>query len=134
MTFLVNGVNLRTRYFGKSQFTPTGQLYVWGNNNSSALGNNSTTNQFSPVQLGTNLWKQVSGGRYFSIGIQSNGTLWTWGSDGYGQLGINTTTNTSSPTQVGNNLWSQIGAGGYHSLAIQSNGTLWAWGYNGTVN
>ena len=117
MTFLVNGVNLRTRYFGKSQFTPTGQLYSFGYNLYGQLGNNSTIIQSSPVQIGSNIWAKISCGYYHTAAIQSNGTLWAWGLNSYGGLGTSDLTSRSSPVQIGSNLWTQVACGDYHTLA-----------------
>jgi len=108
-----------------------GTLWAWGNNVNGQLGLSNTTNRSSPVQVGTELWKQVVTGNY-TLAIQSNGTLWAWGVNGQGQLGLSNTTNRSSPVQVGTNLWRQISgsSNGSASFAIRSDGTLWAWGSN----
>jgi alpha-tubulin suppressor-like RCC1 family protein len=113
-----------------------GTLWAWGNNTYGQLGNNSTTNFSSPVQVGTSLigWSNISsivGGYYHTAVLLSNGTLWTWGYNLYGQLGTNNTTNRSVPTQVGGlTSWTKIASGNYHIVAGQNNGTLWAWGLN----
>ena len=111
-----------------------GTLWTWGANAYGQLGNNSTTNQNSPVQLGAlSIW--VTAGNFYgtSYFIQSNGTLWSCGYNLVGQLGNNSSgTSVSSPIQVGAlSTWAQIGPGCYFTLAIQSNGTLWVWGNSG---
>jgi alpha-tubulin suppressor-like RCC1 family protein len=109
-----------------------GTLWAWGFNNVGQLGNNSTTTQSSPVQIGAlSTWTSVSCG-YYAMAIQTPGTLWAWGFNPYGNLGNNTTMGTSSPVQIGAlSTWTQVSAGTvYNTLAIQTPGSLWAWGLN----
>ena len=130
-------VDMATMFVPKSLFLNS-SIWVWGSNIVGQLGNGTTTNYSSPIQIGslTN-WKQVSAsaGGFLTIGIKTDGTLWTCGYNYYGQLGNNTTTNYSSPIQVGSlTNWSQIAGGAYHTAAIKTDGTLWTWGYNGYGN
>jgi alpha-tubulin suppressor-like RCC1 family protein len=120
-----------------------GTLWAWGVNTTGALGNGSTINRSSPIQVGTLTdWKYVSvGGRNesSSYAIKIDGTLWAWGQNLHGQLGDGTKNNKSSPVQIGTlNNWKQVSGGiairddinsGY-ALAVKTDGTLWAWGAN----
>jgi alpha-tubulin suppressor-like RCC1 family protein len=112
-----------------------GTLWLWGQNTSGKLGNNSTIRVSSPVQTiagGTN-WKQVSAGQDQTAAIKTDGTLWLWGNNGYGRLGDNTTVSKSSPVQTistGTN-WKQVSCGQSWTSAIKTDGTLWIWGVNG---
>jgi alpha-tubulin suppressor-like RCC1 family protein len=77
-----------------------GTLWIWGENGTGQLGDNTTRARSTPVTTfagGTN-WKQVSGGKGSSGGggfnghtaaIKTDGTLWTWGFNSYSQLGAN---------------------------------------------
>ena len=110
-------------------------LYAWGSNGSGRLGDNTTTNRSSPVQIGSlDTWFKVSVGYASSTSIKTDGTLWMWGRNNDGQLGNNTSSgDKSSPIQIGSDTnWSQSGTGGSISAAIRTNGTLWAWGANGS--
>ena len=107
----------------------------WGYNSLNNLGDGTTTNRSSPVQVlggGTN-WTILSSGRYHTAGIKSDNTLWVWGYDDVGQLGVNTTGVTrSTPVQTvaaGTN-WKQVSCGNKFSAAIKTDGTLWTWGRN----
>jgi alpha-tubulin suppressor-like RCC1 family protein len=115
-----------------------GTLWTWGRNQYGQLGDNTTSDRSSPVQIyggGTN-WKQVSKGTQHMAAIKSNGTLWSWGRNTYGYLGNNGGFNgssTSSPVQesIGGTNWKMVACGKYHSAAIKTDGTLWCWGMGG---
>ena len=111
-----------------------GTAWAWGCNNYGQLGDNTTTNRFSPVSVvgGFTDWCQVSSGDSHSLAVRQNGTAWAWGRGGSGRLGDNTTVSKSSPVSVvgGFTDWCQISAGNIHSVVLRTNGTLWAWGCN----
>ena len=111
---------------------PNGTLWAWGENFLGELGDGTTLNRSSPVQVGTDSdWESISAGTNHIVALKSNGTLWAWGYNYQGQLGDGTTANKTSPVQVGVDAdWSAITAGSYYTIALKSNGTLWAWGFN----
>ncbi len=64
-----------------------GTLWAWGWNNHGQLGNDSTTDENSPIKIGVaSNWVSVSGGDFFSIAINENDQLWAWGDNEYGQV------------------------------------------------
>jgi alpha-tubulin suppressor-like RCC1 family protein len=110
-----------------------GSLYAWGQNAGGRLGQNNTTAQSSPKQIGTD----TTWGRKFSCAnscaaIKTDGTLWMWGPNQYGEIGQNDRTNYSSPKQVGTETtWSTVSVGqGERNLtvAVKTDGTMWSWG------
>ena len=107
-------------------------LWAWGWNKWNQLGDNTTINKTTPIQIGTDSnWQSISTGYSHSIAIKSDGTLWAWGLNSDGQLGDSTVINKSVPTQIGTDTnWQSISTGYSHSMAIKSDGTLWAWGRN----
>ena len=102
------------------------------------LGDNSTTNRSSPVQIPGTTWaatnpKGASG--YWTGVIKTDGTLWVWGSNGAGALGQNQAyaqlNGTSSPVQIPGTTWHEVGGGTDGTvLATKTDGTAWAWGMN----
>ncbi|MFZ4599437.1 MAG: RCC1 domain-containing protein [Terrimicrobiaceae bacterium] len=109
-----------------------GTAWAWGSNDYGMLGDGTIGFTVSPVSVvgGFTNWCRVSAGRYYSLGVRTNGTAWAWGSNCFGQLGDGTTVNKSSPVLVvgGFTDWCQVSAGFCHSLGVRTNGTAWAWG------
>jgi uncharacterized repeat protein (TIGR02543 family) len=109
-----------------------GTVWAWGYNRSGQLGDNTTTNRWTPVQVsGLTGVTAIAGGGYHTVALKSDGTVWAWGYNEYGQLGDNTQTQRLTPVQVsGLTGVTAIAGGKYHSVAIKSDGTVWAWGSN----
>ena len=110
-----------------------GTVWAWGYNGYGALGDGTTTNRTSPVQVAglTNVIAIAAGG-YHSLALRSDGTVWAWGYDGQGQLGDGGSSSEYNIVQVsGLTNVIAISAGNYHSVAVTSDGSVWAWGYNG---
>jgi alpha-tubulin suppressor-like RCC1 family protein len=94
--------------------TPTTNLYCWGDGDEGRPGQGNTTQQTSPVKVGTATWSAVAAGGTATCGIQTAGTLWCWGMNDEGQLGINAGSSVSvtTPTQAGTDTdWRTISAG-----------------------
>jgi alpha-tubulin suppressor-like RCC1 family protein len=110
-----------------------GTLWAWGYNTSGQLGDLTTRNRLSPVQIGTDTnWSDVSCGQQHTIALKTNGTIWAWGLNMTGQLGLGNFDLTTSPQQIGTDSnWSKVFTGFAYSMAIKSDGSLWAWGDNG---
>lgn len=109
-----------------------GTLWAWGANVDGQLGIGNTTNQSSPVQVGTdNDWESISAFiGYSAAAIKKNGTLWVWGDGGYGQLAQGNQNDYTSPVQVGSDSdWMYVHMGPNSLLAIKDDGTLWGAGY-----
>ncbi|MDX8389046.1 MAG: DUF5011 domain-containing protein [Mariprofundaceae bacterium] len=81
-------------------------LWTWGQNNFGQLGDASTTDRSSPVQVvdaaAANLASIVSmdGGTTFSLALTSTGGLLSWGRNNNGQLGDGTATDRSAAVDV----------------------------------
>jgi len=116
-----------------------GTLWMWGANGQyydGRVGDGTTTDRSSPVQISGTNWKQVSCGGRHTAAIKTDGTLWAWGANNFGGVGDGGTVPKSSPVQtsVGGNTWKMVAVSGYHSTAaIKTDGTLWTWGRFNTV-
>jgi len=117
-----------------------GTLWAWGNNYSGQLGDGTTDDKSSPIQIGSdNNWFSVSCGDNHTAAIKTDGTLWIWGSNYNYQLGTNNGYNVweSSPVQtsIGGNDWVSVSCAYNHTVALKSNGTMWTWGngYSGQL-
>ena len=110
-----------------------GRLWGWGNNGSGRLGDGTTIQRNSPVQIGgANRFVSVSGGWEHTLAIDTYGRLWAWGSNVNGRLGDGTTTQRNSPVLVNTTeRFKAASAGGSHSVAITTDGRAFAWGFNG---
>jgi alpha-tubulin suppressor-like RCC1 family protein len=112
-----------------------GKVWAWGAGSFGRLGNNSTSNQITPVSIyGTKTFCKVTVGGSHSVAIDKNGRLWAWGRQSNGQLGDNTITSRLTPVSVVGTIktFCKVSAGNVHTHAIDKNGRLWGWGANTT--
>jgi len=105
-----------------------GTLWGMGWNYYGQLGDGTTTDRPSPVQIATNV-ASVSTGEYYTMFVKNDGTLWGMGSNWLGQLGDGTTTDRQSPVQIATNVAS-VSAGGRHTMFVKNDDTLWGMGSN----
>jgi alpha-tubulin suppressor-like RCC1 family protein len=110
---------------------PAYYLWGWGYNGYGQIGDNTTTNKSSPIQIGADTtWSSIDAGGPNILALKQNGTMWTWGRNNNANLGLGDTENRSVPTQIGAlTTWSKVSAGATHGAAIKS-GQLWTWGQN----
>src|SRR5205823_835287 len=79
-----------------------GTVWAWGANDQGQLGDGTTTNRTTPVQVtGLTGVTAIAAGGWHTLALKSDGTIWGWGGNWAGQLGDGTTINRASPVQVG---------------------------------
>jgi alpha-tubulin suppressor-like RCC1 family protein len=109
-----------------------GTLWGWGFNSTKILGIGDQQSRSSPVQIGSDIWRDFEVGWGSVVAIRVDGTLWAWGRNINGECGFADTLGSVSPVQIGTDTtWHRISMNSNHSLAIKLDGTLWATGANG---
>ncbi|HEV8634174.1 MAG TPA: DUF6531 domain-containing protein, partial [Chloroflexota bacterium] len=97
-----------------------GTVWAWGNNRVGQLGDGTTTQRLSPVQvLGLSGAVGVASGNEHVLAVKNDGTVWAWGNNLHGELADGTTTDRWTPVRSGGLTGvTGISAGIYHSLAF----------------
>lgn len=112
--------------------TAEGKLWVWGNNNTHALGINDGSTYKAVPTLVNNMsdWKTATGGTNHIFAVKEDNTLWGWGQNTHGQLGDGSVVNRAVPVQIGTQSgWSGADGGELHSVFFKS-GTVLTSGSN----
>jgi len=142
------GASKRFATDGSSSYAidSAGRLWAWGDNKVGELGNGSTVDSSTPVQVqfpaalgDASIISVAVNGYHSAYALDSTGHLWAWGDNGRGQLGVGDgdLTDRSMPTLV--RFPAALGAASIVSIAtthndygcvyaIDSAGHLWAWG------
>jgi alpha-tubulin suppressor-like RCC1 family protein len=80
-----------------------GTVWTWGFNDHGQLGDGTTTNRATPVQVASlSGVKAIAAAMWHTVALKSDGTIWAWGDNQYGELGDGTTTGSLTPVQVFN--------------------------------
>ncbi|MEU7023836.1 Ig-like domain repeat protein [Streptomyces sp. NPDC046203] len=115
--------------------TSTGSVYAWGLNGSGQLGDGTTTDRHTPVQIlpaGSGI-AALTAGAIHSLLMTTDGRVYAWGDNTFGGLGDGTTTQRNEPVRTQLPAGADavaIAAGNFHSLALTSDGRIFAWGLN----
>ena len=110
-------------------------LYLWGQNEYGALGQNNRTHYSSPLQI-SGSWSELGttiGNENNAAGVKTDGTLWVWGYNGdNSKLGLNAPgpSHKSSPTQLPGTTWKKAKVSGTAINMLKTDGTLWVTGSN----
>ena len=110
-------------------------MWAWGNNSRGQLGDDTTVNSASPVQVqglpSGSKAIAVAAGNGHSVALLESGTVWGWGSNDGGQLGDGTQTDRLTPVQVsGLPDVTAISSNSGSNLALAIDGSVWGWGLN----
>jgi alpha-tubulin suppressor-like RCC1 family protein len=114
--------------------TTAGEVKCWGYNAFGQLGDGTTTDRHSPVDV-SNLSSELislSAGVWYTCGVTTAGELKCWGHNAYGQLGDGTTTNRLNPVDVIglSSGVDSVSAGFGHTCAVTLAGGVKCWGRN----
>lgn len=138
VTGLTSGVVQVSAGYGHTcAVTSTGAVKCWGVGASGRLGNGSTSNSPTPVQVTglASTGAQVSAGDEHTCAVTTAGGVKCWGNGDYGRLGNGNYFAMYTPTDV-TELTSgaaSVAAGTYHSCALTTAGAVKCWGSGGRL-
>ena len=122
-----------------------GTVWACGRNNYGQLGNGSTTDSSTFVQMqyssdsdtaAVTDVSAIAAGTSHTVILKKDGTVWACGWNNYGQLGNGSTVSSTALVPMkdssGNAMKgvTAIATGLYHTVILKNDGTVWACGYN----
>ncbi|MFN8017769.1 MAG: Ig-like domain-containing protein [Acidimicrobiales bacterium] len=134
VTGLTSGVTaLAAGYDHTCAVKADGSVWCWGGNATKQIGNNSTANALSPVQvtaLGTAKATNVSLGAGYTCALLDTGSISCWGINSTGQLAQpNLASPVGTPTTVpGISDARALSSGTYDTCALRATGAIFCFG------
>ena len=111
----------------------SGAVKCWGRNYSGQLGDDTTTDRLSPVDVVglAGPATAITGGGLHTCALMAVGPTMCWGNNGAGQLGDNSTIQRTRPSAfVVDYDFATIAAGAVHTCAATRGGVARCWGSN----
>jgi alpha-tubulin suppressor-like RCC1 family protein len=126
--------------------TSTNRVFVWGGNSSGQVGDGTTIDRRTPVQITSSFGLQsgetlvdIKFGGGISGAVSSTGRVFMWGFNTNGLLGDGTSTNRTTPFNITSRFTTllpgekvvklSVGNSG-HTAALTSTGRIYFWGQN----
>ena len=136
-------VDLSAGHSSTAYLKEDGTVWAFGANTYGQLGDGTTTDRSTPVQVMDVNGSEFSGvidisrGAFHTVYIKEDSTVWAVGRNNTGQLGDGSTSSKDNPIQVTDT--NGIGLSGvvsistnkYHSVYLKNDGTVWATGPHG---
>ena len=137
LPFVFNFKKVAAGSYQSFAISTDGRLFAWG---MGALGDGTyrgATADFNydsaakrPIQIGIDLWKDISAGNSHVLAIREDGKLFHWGGPPYTNWMNQGSEDILAPTQIDSSNWLKVSAGSGNSFAIREDGKLFAWGHN----
>jgi alpha-tubulin suppressor-like RCC1 family protein len=132
---LTSGITaLAAGYSHTCAVTTSGGVKCWGENAYGQLGDGTTTQRRTPVDVSglSSGAKALTVNGAHTCAVTVSGGVKCWGYNGYGQLGDGTTAQRRTPVDVSglSSGVKAVAAGTFHTCAIAANGGIKCWGNN----